>query len=52
MSMKKYRIVGTNLDADGNSRTIRSCYGKCGFDSMFRSTGHGITGVVLIYENK
>ena len=39
-----------NGDSDGLSRAVRHCYGKCGFDSIFRQTGHGITGICEIYE--
>lgn len=31
------------------SSTIRSVYGKCGFDSVFIGTGHGIMGVIEVY---
>ena len=50
--MKLSRIHPLNADADGNIRTIRSVYGKCGFDSIFRSTGHGISGVLFVYETE
>ena len=32
------------------SSTIRGVYGKCGFDSVFICTGHGITGIIEVYE--
>lgn len=35
-----------NTDADGNAKAIRACYGQCGYDSVFRGTGQGITGVM------
>lgn len=47
----KRRIIFINDDSKGLSRSIRSCYGKCGFMSFLISTGHGITGVVEIYED-
>lgn len=42
--MKKIMLI--NADLGGVSRSIRACYGKCGFMSFFLGTGHGITGVV------
>lgn len=41
-----------NTDADGNSKAIRACYGQCGYDSVFRGTGQGITGVMEEVEPK
>ena len=41
-----------NTDANGNAKAIRSCYGQCGYDSVFRGTGQGITGVVEEIEPK
>ena len=35
-----------NADSNGNARAIRACYGQCGFDSVFRGGGKGITGVM------
>ena len=35
-----------NADINGNARAIRACYGQCGFDSVFRGGGQGITGVM------
>lgn len=35
-----------NTDANGNAKAIRACYGQCGYDSVFRGTGQGITGVM------
>lgn len=35
-----------NADSNGNARAIRACYGQCGFDSVFRGGGQGITGVM------
>ena len=32
------------------SSTIRGVYGKCGFDSVFIGTGHGITGIIEVYD--
>lgn len=46
--MKRNKPI--NADIDGNFRSIRACYGKCGFDSIFRTTGHGISGVMMLYE--
>lgn len=42
-------VLGINTIGQGNSRTIRAVYGKCGFDSVFRPTGQGITGIVEVY---
>ena len=42
----------TNTDSNGNSKTIRACYGQFGFDSVFRSGGQGITGVIEQTEPK
>ena len=44
------RDIPLNTDKDMNARAIRACYGKCGFDSIFLPTGHGITGILTIYE--
>lgn len=52
MCMKQSRQYGINVDAEGNSRAIRAVYGKCGFESIFLPTGHGITGVKLVYETE
>lgn len=41
-----------NTDADGNAKAIRACYGQCGYDSVFRGTGQGITGVMEEVEPK
>lgn len=35
-----------NTDSNGNAKAIRACYGQCGFDSVFRGGGQGITGVM------
>ena len=35
-----------NTDSNGNAKAIRACYGQCGYDSVFRGTGQGITGVM------
>ena len=45
------KILFINSDTEGVSRSIRACYGKCGFMSFFLGTGHGITGVVEINED-
>lgn len=39
-----------NADSNGNARAIRACYGQCGFDSVFRGGGQGITGVMEEYN--
>ncbi len=52
MCMKQSRQYGINVDAEGNSRAIRAVYGKCGFESIFLPTGHGITGVKFVYETE
>lgn len=50
--MKKMKISFINADTGGVARTIRACYGRCGFVSFFLRTGHGITGVVEYEEDK
>ena len=35
-----------NTDSNGNAKAIRACYGQCGFDSVLRGGGQGITGVM------
>lgn len=47
--MKDFRLF--NAAYGGVTKSIRSCYGKCGMISFFLSTGHGITGVAEIYED-
>lgn len=42
----------TNTDSNGNDKAIRAFYGKCGFDSVFRGGGQGITGVMEEIEPK
>ena len=42
-------VNGYVKDGKDISTTIRSVYGKCCFDSVFVSTGHGITGIIEIY---
>ena len=50
---KLFNIYGhTGGNYAGNAKTIRACYGQCGFDSVFRSGGHGITGVMEKTEPK
>lgn len=44
-----FSINGYEKDGKDTSSTIRSAYGKCGFDSVFINTGHGITGIIEIY---
>ena len=39
-----------NAGSNGNARAIRACYGQCGFDSVFRGGGQGITGVMEEYN--
>lgn len=41
-----------NPDSNGNVKAIRACYGQCGFDSVFRGGGQGITGVMEEVEPK
>ena len=41
-----------NPDSNGNVKAIRACYGQCGFDSVFRGGGQGITGVMEEIEPK
>lgn len=43
-------INGYEKDRKNISSTVRSAYGKCGFNSVFINTEHGITGIVEIYE--
>ena len=45
-----FLINGCEKRQENISSTIRSTYGKCGFNSVFINTGHGITGIVEIYE--
>ena len=35
-----------NTDSNGNAKAIRACYRQCGFDSVLRGGGQGITGVM------
>lgn len=44
--MPKIIQEAINTDANGNAKAIRACYGQCGYDSVFRGTGQGITGVM------
>lgn len=41
-----------NTDSNGNAKAIRACYGQCGFYSVFRGGGQGITGVMEEIEPK
>ena len=41
-----------NADSNGNAKAIRACYGQCGFDSVLRGGGQGITGVMEEIEPK
>ena len=41
-----------NTDSNGNANAIRACYGQCGFDSVLRGGGQGITGVMEEIEPK
>lgn len=41
-----------NTDSNGNAKAIRACYGQCGYDSVFRGGGQGITGVMEEIELK
>jgi len=45
--MKRTMLINPS---GGGARAIRACYGKCSFESVFLTTGHGITGVIEIYE--
>ena len=42
-------INGYSKNGKDVSSTIRAVYGKCGFDSVFVQTGHGITGIIEVY---
>ena len=42
-------INGYAKDGNDVSSAIRAVYGKCGFDSVFVQTGHGITGIIEVY---
>ena len=48
--MPKIIQEAINTDANGNAKAIRACYGQCGYDSVFRGTGQGITGVMKEVE--
>ena len=50
--MPKIIQKAINTDANGNAKAIRACYGQCGYDSVFRGTGQGITGVMEEVEPK
>ena len=41
-----------NADSNGNAKEIHACYGQCGFDSVLRGGGQGITGVMEEIEPK
>ena len=41
-----------NADSNVNAKAIRACYGQCGFDSVLRGGGQGITGVMEEIEPK
>ena len=41
-----------NTDSNGNAKAIHACYGQCGFDSVLRGGGQGITGVMEEVEPK
>lgn len=45
-----FEINGYIRNGKEVSSTIRGVYGKCGFDSVFICTGHGITGVIEVYD--
>lgn len=45
-----FEINGYIRNGKEVSSTIRGVYGKCGFDSVFISTGHGITGIIEVYD--
>lgn len=44
-----FEINGYIRNGKKVSSTIRGVYGKCGFDSVFIGTGHGITGIIEVY---
>lgn len=50
MKIENFAINGYKKNGKEVSSTIRGVYGKCGFDSVFLNTGHGITGIVEVYE--
>ena len=50
--LKNRGAILINTDSDGNAKAIRACYGQCGFDSVFRGGGQGITGVMEKVEPK
>lgn len=50
--MKKSKVSFINVDTNGLCRSIRACYGKCGFISFLIDTGQGITGVIEIEDEK
>lgn len=45
-----FGINGYKKNGKEISSTIRGVYGKCGFYSVFIGTGHGIMGVVEVYD--
>jgi len=50
MKIENFSINGYIRNGKEVSSTIRGVYGKCGFDSVFIGTGHGITGVIEVYD--
>ena len=50
--LQNSRAILINTDSNGNAKAIRACYGQCGFDSVFRGGGQGITGVMEYVEPK
>lgn len=50
--MSKIIQEAINTDANGNAKAIRACYGRCGYNSVFRGTGRGIAGVIEKMETK
>lgn len=50
--MPKIIQEAINTDANGNAKAIRACYGRCGYNSVFRGTGRGIAGVIEKMETK
>lgn len=50
MKIENFAINGYKKNGKEISSTIRRVYGKCGFDSVFLNTGHGITGIVEVYD--
>lgn len=50
MKIENFAINGYKKNGKEISSTIRRVYGQCGGGSVFLNTGHGITGIVEVYE--